>query len=857
MGKHKTKTTGKGRLDKFYYLAKEQGFRSRAAFKLVQLDRKYRFLSTAHSVLDLCAAPGGWMQVCAKHMPVGSLIVGVDLVPIRAIRGAHTLVQDITTSQCRAAIKKLLKEQGHNVIQVVLHDGSPNVGGAWTSEATAQSALVLDSLKLATEFLAPGGTFVSKVFRSQDYTALLYAFKQLFEKAEVTKPVASRATSAEIYVVGLKYKAPAKIDPRLLDHRHLFKEVEEPAKVVDVLRGTKQKRHRDGYEEGVSTLRKEVPASEFVWTEKPLELLGTITSISFSNEESRAVSEHPLTTQEIKTLCEDLRVINKQDFKLLLKWRLKVRDALKVLDMDEGDEEEKSKSDGEEEGAPKATEDDKLLAEMEELKEHMEAKKKKAKKLAAKRKAKIKARTATGMQVDVMEDQQMYGDTDLFTLGAIKAKRDLARVEEASSDEDVDADVYVSDDEDMLNTIPANEEDWDLDLEEERAKYDAELDKALEEAYERYVKDTDGSSKRRRRARLNDDDGAELFEEGEEPEYVGKGRKEEDEDENPLLMPLVEKVKPTKEQVAQQWFSQDIFSDFKDPEDVNGLTAVDKATDKKRKREEKNGVTKSSNGVVKSANGVVSRSTNGSAVEDDDDEPRLTTSKGDEDEFEVVPMEASGSSDSSSDDDSDLDDNAKAETLAYAKKMLTKKNRDTILDNAYNRYMFDDDNLPRWFADDEKKHSVPQKPVTKEDIEAFKAQFKAINARPVKKVAEAKARKKRRMQKKMEQVRQKATAIADQEDISSSSKKKMMERLYNKAKASVKKPKKEIVIAKRGVGAKGGAGKVVVDRRLKKDVRSRGSGKPGKKGGKGPAAGKARSFSGGKKSKRGPKPPKG
>ncbi|KAL2650240.1 hypothetical protein R1flu_018368 [Riccia fluitans] len=68
------------------------------------------------------------------------------------------------------------------------------------------------------------------VFRSQDYTALLYAFKQLFVKVEVTKPVASRATSAEIYVVGLKSKAPAKIDPRLLDHRHLFKEVEEPAK---------------------------------------------------------------------------------------------------------------------------------------------------------------------------------------------------------------------------------------------------------------------------------------------------------------------------------------------------------------------------------------------------------------------------------------------------------------------------------------------------------------------------------------------------------------------------------------------------------------------------------------------------
>lgn len=103
------------------------------------------------------------MQVAAKNMPVGSLVVGVDLVPIRPIRGALSLQEDITTSKCRANLKKLLKAKGYSVVDVVLHDGSPNVGGAWTKEASSQASLVLDSLRLATDFLAPGGTFVTKV----------------------------------------------------------------------------------------------------------------------------------------------------------------------------------------------------------------------------------------------------------------------------------------------------------------------------------------------------------------------------------------------------------------------------------------------------------------------------------------------------------------------------------------------------------------------------------------------------------------------------------------------------------------------------------------------------------------------
>lgn len=146
----------------------------------------------------------------------------------------------------------------------------------------------------------------------------------------------------------------------------------------------------------------------------------------------------------------------------------------------------------------------------------------------------------------------------------------------------------------------------------------------------------------------------------------------------------------------------------------------------------------------------------------------------------------------------------------------------------------------------------------------LQAQFREINARPVKKVAEAKARKKRRVLKKLEQARQKATAIADQEDISNKSKQKSMERVYKKALATPKKGKIDVVVAKKGVGAKGGKGRIVVDRRLRKDSRAKNTGKPGKgfKGRGGGAKAKAAKSRGGPasrggKSGRGRKPQKG
>lgn len=303
-------------------------------------------------------------------------------------------------------------------------------------------------------------------------------------------------------------------------------------------------------------------------------------------------------------------------------------------------------------------------------------------------------------------------------------------------------------------------------------------------------------------------------------------KEEADDDSNPLMVSLDDGAKPSAEEITNKWFSQDIFAEAAEGGDL------EKSDDSE---EDEMQVDHPKEKELSLPDKMVEDKKTGQASKRKDD-------------FEIVPAPSTDTSDASSSDESDDEDvETKAEILACAKKMLRKKQREQILDDAYNKYMFDDQGLPQWFLDEERRHRQHIKPVTKEEIAAMRAQFKEINARPAKKVAEAKARKKRAAMRKLEKVRKKANSISDQADISDRSKRKMIDQLYKKAVP--KKPEKEYVVAKKGVQVKAGKGKVLVDRRMKKDARKHGMGKAGKGSSKKGKNGKAR---GGKGSGKGP-----
>ncbi|KAJ8908593.1 hypothetical protein NDN08_005298 [Rhodosorus marinus] len=808
---------GKNRKDKFYQLAKEQGFRSRASFKLVQLNKRYDFLSgAARGVLDLCAAPGGWLQVARKYIPLSAPCIGVDLVPIRPIPNVISVTEDITKDACRTALRRELKEHpgsyGDGKVDVVLNDGSPNMGTSWLQDAYTQADLTLSALRLATEFLVKGGGFVTKVFRSNDYNTLLYVMNQFFANVRATKPTASRAESAEIYVVCTGYKAPKRIDPQLLDPKTVFKtmEIKESTERPRLPDNTKKNRNREGYEDGVSTLFRKCSVADFVRTDEALEFLNKYTEFEFDeqNEDVAFISALHETDDEVRAACADLKVLSKKDFKALLKWRGRARNQLLNRDGQKSHQGDGHETAGEKQAARSEDnvddedEDERLRQEIEEKRKILMAKEKRSKK----RKAKL--RTKAQMRIDLKMD--MPGDSigpedemDGFSFSKANklAKETLVDVDAPGAEALALTEDHISGS--LLRSEAA-------DRNQSTSNYEDELEKQLDYLYSEYQsrrkvkqkkektqadpENTESSTfEEIKRSRLNDED--------------SESSSASDSDSESLVYHGAETMpsQGKSERQANIWFTQPLLKSILEP--VSEIEESEVRTTNSSEKKRKRGVDKTvSSGFQQEA---------GSNVDDG------------EDGFDL----------------SAYDEKARAEIVASAAKMKLMKRRDrhALVDDAYNRYAFDDpSSLPNWFVDEDERSRQRIIPATKEEVEEMKARLRMLEGRPSKKEREAKGRKRMREERRLEKLKQKMSAVAEEGDSSNASKIKAIESLIRKGGKAKKDEGKQYVVAtgrgqKKVVGGSSskGARTKYVDRRMKADRRGiQKAGRQGRKKGR-------------------------
>jgi len=192
--------------DPYVEEAKRRGYRSRAAFKLTEIDDRYHFLKPGMVVLDLGAAPGGWSQIAAER--VGSAegkghVLAVDLSPIEPLPGVEVLTQDVSANDAPAAIRAALKG---GRADVVLSDMAAPATGHRSTDHLRVVALVEAALDLAEDVLKPGGTFLAKVFQGGAGGELVTRLKRSFAKVHHVKPKASRKESPEVYVLATGFR---------------------------------------------------------------------------------------------------------------------------------------------------------------------------------------------------------------------------------------------------------------------------------------------------------------------------------------------------------------------------------------------------------------------------------------------------------------------------------------------------------------------------------------------------------------------------------------------------------------------------------------------------------------------------
>ena len=793
MGK---KTKSKARLDKYYHLSKEMGYRSRAAFKLIQLNKKYNFLSGATVLIDLCAAPGGWCQVAAKEMPISSIKIGIDLDPIKPIPGVTTFQCDITTEQCRHLIRKEIK---HLKADVVLHDGAPNVGGQWAKDSYNQNELVLYSIKLASEFLKEGGWFISKVFRSIDYNSLLYVMKQLFDKVEATKPLASRTQAAEIFVICQGYKNPSYIDPKLLDPKYALKQIDdEDTMKNNTINSIKamfdRKKNRSGY--NTDTLFIVKSFKDFIECSNPFKFLFETNKIKVETEDCKKYVEIIKNKpKDYELYFDDLQVLGKKEMEELIIWRNKIRTKLNLSRKENIKEKEEEKEKKEKDINEEMDEEIKKYEK--QRKKRLEAQKRKQEKIELSNKKAFILQEDQPQDNDVDNDDELYEymqkkDIDIENLEEPKAEEEEEEEDEKDSNDvnysDLSEDDYI----DMMNE----------DIEENKRLYEEERE------IKRKNKEKGEKKKKKGEIELVKNENEENDDLINENLDIEEEEEEEEEGDDSALYDEEEELE--EENQGKKDIS---LNEEEDEEDIKDDVIINNPLRKEKKIKEDK---KESNKEDKRQNKEKSENEEDNLSYDTDEQEeknKLLNKK--------TKREKDQSSSSENEDDG-YNSDEKAEIRAIAKKMLRKKERLKILNSSYNRYAFEDDGkVPKWFLEDENKHNKPQKPVTKAEILAEKEYLRKITVRMPKKILEAKARKKNRLNKRLQKIKKQAEGIANQDEYTEISKVKQIEKLY-KREINKSKEKKRYIISRSWANNKGKDSRNVrhVDRRMKKDKRA-------------------------------------
>jgi 23S rRNA (uridine2552-2'-O)-methyltransferase len=189
--------------DPYVKRAHDEGWRSRAAFKLEELDRKSRLFQGGYVVVDLGSAPGGWSQYAARKVLPKGRVIALDILPMDPIDGVEFIEGDFTEDD---AMQQLLSLLGDTRANLVMSDMAPNISGMKSVDQPRSIYLVELAFELATQVLGSGGCFVTKVFHGEGFDSIVRVCRERFKAVKIRKPAASRQDSRETYIVASGFR---------------------------------------------------------------------------------------------------------------------------------------------------------------------------------------------------------------------------------------------------------------------------------------------------------------------------------------------------------------------------------------------------------------------------------------------------------------------------------------------------------------------------------------------------------------------------------------------------------------------------------------------------------------------------